>query len=128
MILGKRVIYNLGIVLGILLDVFHLFWVCPKEYFFDSKFFRVYADFCKSWTSHTFCIFRYSLEPSLKFKFAISQLFAARLLFCDLHIKTLKMTWTYQGQTNENNFLFFSYFRFDRLKSHKNHQTSLKFH
>ena len=39
MILSKRVIYNLGIVLGILLDVFHLFWVCQKEYFFDSNFF-----------------------------------------------------------------------------------------
>ena len=37
MILGKKVIYNLGIVLGILLDVFHLFWVCRKESLFDSK-------------------------------------------------------------------------------------------
>ena len=125
MIFGKRVIYNLGIVLGILLDVFHLFWVCPKEYFFDSNFFRVYADFCKSWTSHTFCIFRYSLEPSLKFKFAISQLFAVRLLFCDLHIEN--ETWTHQGQNNENNFLTFSDFRFDRLKSHQNHK-NIKIH
>ena len=83
---------------------------------------------CKSWTSHTFLYFVILLNLPWNSNSQYHNYLRLDYFSTIYTSKHWKMTWTYQGQPDENNFLTLFNFRFDRLKSHKNHQNSLKFH